>query len=370
MTHLLSLDRGELAERLRTNGFSPVHADLLFKRLYRHAEAFRHSTDLLSHPLPRGLSSLLGQDPLDPFLIKDFQISNYDGTVKFQLECIDQNLIEAVLIPEQRRMTLCVSSQIGCAQACTFCHTGRMGLKRNLAENEIVGQVRTVSMWMKEHPAFQKQIKDRYPDNPLKISNLVFMGMGEPLDNLEAVVSACKILSDPLGFALPQRKISISTAGLLENWEELIASLPQANLAISLHAASDRLRSQLMPIHKKSSLTAIKKSIVFANARAKSVLVQYTLFADVNDKVEDAEALANFLQDLDVKVNLIPYNEVSGLRFKEPEPETLYAFAKHLHNRGLRVLIRFSKGQDIAGACGQLFARSKHSQSEPSHVES
>ncbi len=305
--------------------------------------------------LPKALQQMGERFSTQGVVAEKIAVSRYDGTVKFLGKLHDGTLIETVLMPEKHRITICVSSQVGCAQACSFCYTGRMGLVRNLSAGEIVGQVMLANLWIRQHPRWCQDIG--LPLNS-QVSNLVFMGMGEPLDNVSEVLRAIDILTEPLGFAMAQRRISVSTAGHLEGLKALLSEKPNINIAFSLHASSDRERSQLMPINRKwplgEVLHFIKEFYGNTTNKKRKVLIQYTLIHGVNDSMDHADALVELLKELPIKLNIIPLNEIDPSRFQSPAAETLEGFKNRIHQSGIRVMIRYSKGQDIAAACGQL----------------
>lgn len=347
--NLLSFSRDDLSQWLAQHEFNPVHAKTIFRCTYRQ----NSSTHARHDDLPLRLQSVLAEQFRVPeaSLITE-QLSVSDASVKFLYRLGDNAAIESVLIPESGRITLCISSQVGCAQACSFCHTGRMGLSRNLTAGEIVGQVVWSNRWLEAHPGWLAH--HGYPPN-LRITNVVFMGMGEPLDNTAEVIKAIRIMIDPYGLYLGPKKISVSTAGVGEGLEELIAARLGVSLAFSLHAPEAGLRSQLMKINRRYPLEQIL-ALLQGNAEVtkRAFLVQYTLIAGVNDTPEMMSKLAALLVGLRVKVNLIPYNLVTGSSFSKPLLEDVLACYHQLTDAGIRCMIRFSKGQDIAAACGQL----------------
>jgi len=263
-----------------------------------------------------------------------------DGTVRFAVRLGDGALVETVLIHQpaselrgRERWTVCVSSQAGCARGCVFCETGRLGLVRNLSAAEIVAQYALAARHLGARPA-----------------NLVFMGMGEPLDNLEEVLRAIAVLREPAGFAVPERRITVSTVGIVPRMDELFART-KAQVAVSLHAIDPERRRALLPVARKWSLTQLRACI----ARApRSVLLQWTLIAGVNDADSDADALARFCEGLDVRVNLIPLNPGPVPEQVAPSMDRCRAFQRRLSGHGVRALLRMPHGQQIGGACGQL----------------
>ena len=277
-----------------------------------------------------------------------------DGeTYKFLLRLADDRECESVVIPMRRYKTLCVSSQVGCKRGCTFCETAQMGLLRNLSIAEIVSQV-----FVARHVLHEP------------IENVVFMGMGEPTDNLEAVVAAIHILADPRGMGIPPGSITISTVGnipgilrLAELADKDLAAggLGHVRLAISLNASNDNVRSELMPINRAYDMQALKEALQqWPLRRAQDFLfMEYVLLAGVNDSAADAEALANYLQDLRAVVNLIPYNPRLESPYARPSDEAIAAFSNILKSRGQKCRVRITKGDASMAACGQLGNRSQ-----------
>lgn len=330
-----------------------IHA----KNLYRAAYKELSLTPWLAPGIPKAIQSLSEKssaaESSAPKLAKVL-VSKYDATVKFLVSLSDGKLVESVMMPETGRITLCLSSQVGCRQACTFCHTGRMGLIRNLSPAEIVSQVYLANRWLKENPAWKNAW--RYPAN-CSVSNIVFMGMGEPLDNVSGLRAAIDILSDPYGFHIPKRRIAVSTAGHLDGLKEITQHVPDVSLALSLHASTNGERSRLMPINRRwpiDEVLAFLRGYYETRKNRSFLLIQYTVIHGVNDTKEHAERIIDLLSGIPVKINLIPLNEVEHVRFEAPSAESLTSFRDHFHNAGLRVMIRYSKGQDISAACGQL----------------
>jgi len=287
--------------------------------------------------------------PLRADLAEHFRISSpaviaretsSDGTVKFLLGLEDHRRIESVFIPDTPSQTFCISTQVGCAMKCGFCLTGKMGLVRNLSAGEIAGQVRVL--------ARELGLRDSK-------FNIVLMGMGEPLHNYEATMKALRMLTDPNGFALPARRITLSTVGLLPALERLAQEPIMPNLAISLHAPTDRQRGQLVPLNAKYGVADIVAACKRFPVRKRSrITFEYVLLAGVNDSLADARRLATVLAGVKSKVNLIPLNEAAGIAFSRPSDEAVDAFARVLADRDLIVSVRKSRGRDIRAACGQL----------------
>lgn len=261
------------------------------------------------------------------------------GTAKLLLRTHDGLDVESVLIPMQAGTTLCVSSQVGCRLGCAFCETGRMGLIRHLTAAEITGQ-----LFAARHVI------------GADVRNIVFMGMGEPFDNYDNVTQAIRVMTDPHGGGLGPRHITVSTVGRIDGIDRLLEEpdLP-INLALSLNAPTDDQRNRLMPINRRYAMADIYGAIQKYNGKTgRQVMVAYVLLAGVNDDLDDADALSQFLEGLDVKVNLIPYNPQSRDRYQPPPMATIEAFKQRLHQKGYQVLLRTTKGSDIMAACGQL----------------
>ena len=266
-----------------------------------------------------------------------------DGTIKLLLGAFDGARIEAVLIPEERRVTLCVSTQVGCPLTCSFCATGALGFTRNLSTAEIVDQVLEARRLLG-------------PDQVL--SNLVFMGMGEPLLNLPAVSESIRLFTDPKAFGMAPRRITVSTAGVLPQIAPLLEVAP-IHLAVSLHATTNEVRDVLVPLNKRfpiETLLATLREEPRINRR-RPVFFEYTLMAGVNDSVEDARRLPGLLEGIASKVNIIPMNPHPDAPYQPPSSEVVDRFTAELHGAGIRVTLRRDRGRDIDAACGQLANR-------------
>lgn len=269
----------------------------------------------------------------------DSHLKSADLSEKILLKTHDGHLIEMVIMPYEHRTTLCLSCQVGCKMGCNFCQTGRMGLKRNLSAGEILYQL--ILAYQLGH----------------KVTNVVFMGMGEPLDNYQEVVKACKVMIDPKGFYLSKSKVTISTSGLIPEIEKLGQDLP-VRLAISLHSAIEEKRSEMMPINKKYPLSELKKVLLtYPAPHRHGITFEYVLIDGLNDGREDVKALVRFVHGLKAKVNLIPINHFPGLQMLPSQEEKIKAFQSYLSERSIAAPIRYSKGQDISGGCGQLAAK-------------
>ena len=318
--------------------------------LYRPGKvAFSDMTDLAKE-----FRSLLEETTrisrLEPSMV---EISR-DGAVKFAFCLEDGKAIESALIPEEDRNTLCISSQVGCAMGCSFCLTGAMGFGRNLSVAEIVNQVCAVRDWMLAR-------------NMPPLTNLVFMGMGEPLANLDTVLDAISLFTEQRGLDFSNRRITVSTCGLVPQMLQL-GEETDVNLAISLHAADDQTRSQLMPVNQRYPLAMlIDAARRYRQKRRKRVMFEYTLLAGINDSDEDARKLARLLREVRCKINLLAVNPVPESNFTSPGMERILRFQEILRQQGYTVFIRQSRGSDISAACGQLAGKADacHIAAEP-----
>jgi len=275
-----------------------------------------------------------------------FQGSSPDGTHKLLLECHDGRRIECVLIAEERRHTVCVSTQVGCGMGCVFCASGLKGFERNLTAGEIVEQV--------------LRLRNLLPPGD-SVTHIVVMGMGESLANLDNLMSALDRLCSAvpsLGLGLSQRRVTISTVGLPEKIRELATLNRQYHLAVSLHAPTEELRNELVPVNEKIGLSAVLEAADFYfQTIGRQVTYEYVLLHDINDRIGDALALAQRLRGRKAHVNLIPYNPVKGLPFERPQPEAIRRFVTVLRDRGVSTTVRKTKGRAIEAACGQLRRR-------------
>lgn len=281
-----------------------------------------------------------------------------DQTIRLLWRCLDGELIESVIIPTNRdgprqRTTLCLSSQVGCARRCRFCESGRWGLRRQLSPAEIVDQYRlSLRFWQ------------RHAGGPL--TNLVFMGMGEPLDNLSAVTRAVRLLCDPYGFGFTPSRITVSTVGVADEFRRFFRST-RAELAVSLNAPDDERRRRIIPVAARFDLATIRAELLAALPHGRRVLFQYALFADFNDAPADADRLADYVRPVRCRVNVLTANRGPEPSLVAPSPERVHAFVERLYRRGVRTIVRTSRGTDVGGACGQLAGayRSRQSQAEP-----
>lgn len=337
---LLDFDRSELASDLDASLQLPEYrADQLVQWVYRRRHKSFECMTNMSKQVRECLSGRYSIYRPERLAVEQ----SIDGTRKYLFGLVDGGKIESVLIKQPTRYTLCVSSQVGCAIGCAFCRTALMGLKRNLRTAEIVGQVLAV----------QDDIEGTLPG--VEISNIVFMGMGEPLHNLANVIRAVKVLNDPLGLNFSGRKITVSTSGLVPAIEKFGRSECQANLAISLNATTNEVRTKIMPINKRWPLEDLLEALRgFPLKRRSRITIEYVLLRGINDRDEDLERLPRLLQGIPVKINLIPYNENAGLGFRCPDRVDVERWQRQLLNQGLNATVRWSKGEDINAACGQL----------------
>ncbi len=266
-----------------------------------------------------------------------------DGTRKFLVKMHDQNTVESVAIAARSRLTLCISSQVGCAIGCTFCHTGTQGLTRHLQTSEIVGQFVAVSRWLRDNV---------HPDE--KLTNIVYMGQGEPLHNFENVKKSADLFLDDQGLGLGQRRVTLSTSGLVPQIQKLL-DFPPVNIAISLHSARNETRTELMPINKVYNIEKLFEAIKSIPLKAhRRITYEYLLIDGLNDQMDDVMALSNLLKRKESKINLIPFNEYPESSFKRPSKEKILWFMDQLIRRGFTCTVRATKGDDILAACGQL----------------
>lgn len=343
---LRSLSAPELQALIVELGEKPFRARQIHRWLHRRGAAtIEAMTDL-----PQPLRVALAERAELPTLAIDAVQESADGTIKYRLRTTDGKLLEAVFMPEESRRTLCVSTQVGCAMGCTFCRTATMGLIRNLSAGEIVDQVHRVNVDLRGRGWKGTAETDRV------ISNLVFMGMGEPLHNLDNLIAALDLLQDPEGLGFSHRHLTVSTSGLVPEIAEF-GRRTQAKLAISLNAPTDAQRAEIMPVNRKYPIAELLAACrEFPAKQGRRLTFEYVLLGGFNNSDADADKLAELVRDADAnaKVNLIAYNDNPGLGFNAPAPERVTAFRERLQKRGLVAMVRKNRGRDIAGACGQL----------------
>ena len=330
-----------LTEWFTQRGEKPFRARQVFQWLYQRRVAdFQEMTDL-SRGLREELAAHFSLGALERADVRE----SSDGSRKYALRLGDGRLIETVLMPNNTHHTVCVSTQVGCAMGCDFCMTARMGLVRNLSAGEIVQQIVEVA-------------GDVAPGSFVR--NVVFMGMGEPLHNYDNLIAALEILSDDHGFGFSHRRLTVSTVGLVPDIRRFAREKVRANLAVSLNAANDEVRTRLMPVNRRWPIAALLdacREIPVGNRHR--ITFEYVLIRGVNDDLADARRLVKLLHGLKCKVNLIPYNAGPGSDYQPPAPEHARAFQEALLRRGLLTTLRISKGQDIQAACGQLITESR-----------
>ena len=333
---LAELEVHELEAALAARGCEAFHARQLFRWIYKRGVTdFACMTDL-SRALRTRLAEEL--DVTTPRIVADDL--SIDGTRKFVLELTDMRQIEAVFIPDTPSMTFCISTQVGCAMACGFCLTGKMGLVRHLTAGEIAGQVRVLAgaTGMLDHPF-----------------NIVLMGMGEPLHNYDNTMKALRVLHSEHGLAISPRRVTLSTVGIVPGLERLAGEPLMPNLAISLHATTDQQRTALVPPNRKYPLAAILDACRrFPLKKRSRITFEYVMLEGVNDTPEDARRLVGLLAGIKAKVNLIPLNPAPGIPYVRPSDERVDRFAQIVADRHITVSVRKSRGRDIRAACGQL----------------
>lgn len=341
MTDIKDLLKEELIKELSGLNIEKFRAEQALDWIYKK---FIYDFDKMSNLSAEARSALKGKFYISVIKSAKESISK-DGTIKFLFGLEDGETIESVFIPSKNTSTVCVSSQAGCKFACGFCASGKNGFARNLRPAEMVNQV----LYIK-----RGQFSDREL-SPNVVSNIVFMGMGEPFDNYDNVLKAARILNAPYGLNIGQRKITISTCGIIPGIKRLAKEDLQIELSISLHGASDEVRSGLMAVNRrypiKELMAACREYIKETN---RQVTFEYVLIKGVNDSLKDAEALAKLLRGMIAKVNLIPLNPVEDLEYAPPEPRHVKMFKGALDKKGVTSVIRTTRGSDIAAACGQL----------------
>ncbi len=344
-TNLLNYDARRLADFCAEIGEKPFRAKQLLRWIHQSGVTDFVAMSDLAKGLREKLSALAVIE--SPQIMSDHEAS--DGTRKWLLAVGAGNGIETVFIPETNRGTLCVSSQVGCALACTFCSTGKQGFNRNLTVAEIIGQ-----LWM-ANKLLKPDTEDVSPGTQRVVTNVVMMGMGEPLANFDNVVMALDLMLDDHAYGLSRRKVTVSTSGLVPALDRLRERCPVA-LAVSLHAPNDDLRDQLVPINKKYPLKELLAACqrYLAVAPRDFVTFEYVMLDGVNDSVSHAHELIKLVQDIPCKFNLIPFNSFPGSGFKRSSAESVRVFRDILLQAGLVTTVRKTRGDDIAAACGQL----------------
>ena len=351
MACISNFSLADIETYIKSIGEHNYRSKQIFTSLYDKKNIALHSFDAIT-VIPKYLREQLSKDFGPHFrsvTLKNKQVSK-DGTCKMLFSLLDDTAIETVLIPselvnaegEPKRKTLCISTQAGCALGCAFCATATLKLRRNLAVSEIVDQFMAA-----------REICDT------QITNIVFMGMGEPLDNFDNVVGACKVLVDSKLFGLSKHKVTVSTSGLLPEIAKLGQEVPVA-LAISLHTPYEDQRSAMMPVNKKYPLSELKKTLLNYPIQTRhGITFEYVMIKDVNDSLAHAKKLVHFLHGLKAKVNLIPMNPHPGSSMVATDYENMRQFQKYLSDRSIPAPVRYSRAQDVSGACGQLASKRK-----------
>ena len=362
--NLLGMSLEELETFFVSIKEKPFRSKQVFQWIHQKGESDFHKMTNLSKDLQSKLSELCIIKAPEILYEKD----SVDGTRKWVLSVGDGDLVEMVLIPEGKRATLCVSSQVGCAVDCSFCATGKQGFSRNLSTSEIIGQ-----LWVAENSfGYPREHSDK------KVTNIVMMGMGEPLLNFEAVTSAMKLMMHDKAYGLSKRKVTLSTSGLVPLIDKL-SEVTDAALTISLHAPNDRLRNELVPINKKYPIDELLESVkryVSKCGDKRKTTIEYILINQVNDSLENAEELSNLLRTLPCKINLIPFNPFPGSSYKRPSSMRVQTFKKKLQKEGYIKTISTTRGEDIMAACGQLVGkvndrtrRKERSKKDPARIQ-
>jgi 23S rRNA (adenine2503-C2)-methyltransferase len=343
LTNIRNLSLEELKTSFTEFGEKPFRAKQVWEWLWQKNA---HSFELMSN-LSLGFRAwLTAHYYIDHITLQDQQISK-DRTIKSAFTIDNGKVIEGVLIPTSSRMTACISSQIGCSLSCQFCATGRLKLMRNLSAGEIVDQV----------VYLQQQAQQHYQQN---LSNIVYMGMGEPLLNYKNVLLSIDRLCSPDGLGISPRRITVSTAGIAKMITKLGDDNVKFNLALSLHAANDLKRNQIMEINESNNLETLAEALQYFHEKTGTrVTFEYIIFKDFNDDLTDARELANFAKCVPCKINIIEYNPIDDGKYQQADPRKVEAFAQYLESLNLIVNVRRSRGKDIDAACGQLANKNK-----------
>ncbi len=338
----LSLE--ELKNWLTDKGYKPFHAKQIFEWVYtKSVTDFAEMTNL---------SAKLREELKESFnLLTLEKVANQDSkdgeTYKFLFKMTDGSLIESVLICSGTRRTVCVSSQVGCPAKCAFCASGKQGFFRNLSQNEILEQILIINHWLKSKGE--------------RVCHIVYMGMGEPMRNYDAVVGSIRALSDPDKFNMSERRITVSTVGVVEGIRALAQEGLKCNLVLSLHAPNQHIRKKIIPYARKYPLEEVMSAMdYYAESTKRDITYEYTLIAGINDHPDHAYELAQLLKGRQCTVNLIPYNPVPGVHLRRPDKDAIKAFRAVLFGCKINNTCRYTKGDDIAAACGQLSLHEKN----------
>lgn len=353
-TNLLGFARKQLEEQVAQWGNKPFRARQLLRWMHQRGETdFEQMTDL-ARSFRAQLNDCAEVGVPSP---SELQQSS-DGTLKWLFDVGNNNAIEAVFIPEEDRGTLCISSQAGCTVGCPFCSTGHQGFNRNLSASEIIGQLWYAEQFLQKNPEAARVATDRaiaFEPGMRAVTNIVMMGMGEPLLNYQPVVSALQLMLDDHAYGLSRRRVTVSTSGVVPMIERLAQDCPVA-LAVSLHAPNDALRDRLVPLNKKYPLAELLAACNYylQFAPRDFITFEYVMLAGINDQPEHAQQLLHIAQQVNCKFNLIPYNPFPGTQLRCSDAQTIKDFALRLADGGVVATVRKTRGDDIAAACGQL----------------
>ena len=332
----LSLD--QIKNFFLENSFNEYRGDQVYSWLWeKSAINFQQMTNL-----PKSIRSILEES----FIVNHIRVhtiqKSKDGTIKNGIKLFDDLIVESVLIPTKKRITACISSQVGCSLNCKFCATARLKRMRNLNPDEIYDQVALIS----------KQSKEYYNRS---LTNIVFMGMGEPLMNYKNVIEAIKMITSKKGLGISARRIVVSTSGIPKMIKKMADENVKFKLAVSLHSAVDNVRTSIMPFNEKMNLSELKLALKYWYKKTKRIITyEYVVWKGINDTIEDANALVDFCKFAPSKVNLIQYNSIDDNKFSQASKDNIYLYQKILEENNINVTIRRSRGQDIDAACGQL----------------
>lgn len=333
----------DIKKFLVEHGEKPFRATQIQEWLWKKsAQSFEEMTNISS-----STRQMLAENYCINGVVVDKKQVSADRTIKSTFKLFDGNIVEGVLIPTSDRMTACVSSQVGCSLSCKFCATGYMERKRNLDAAEMYDQVVQIRNQAEEH-------------YNIPLTNIVYMGMGEPLLNYNSVIESIERITSPAGLNMSPSRITVSTAGIAKMIKKLGDDEVKFNLALSLHAANDTKRNQIMPINESNTLEVLGEALKYYYSKTKNpVTYEYIVFKDFNDEIIDAEELYQFTKNVPCKVNIIEYNPIAEADFVNTNEDKLARFGRHLEKKGVRVVIRRSRGKDIDAACGQLAGKDK-----------
>lgn len=338
-----AIDLDQIKDFLTENGEKAFRAKQIFEWLWKKSAISFDEMTNLSLPVRELLKEYF---TINAVIIDDQQISN-DRTIKVAFKLYDNKMVEGVLIPSKTRMTACISSQVGCSLDCKFCATSRLKRERNLNPDEIYDQVVRI-----------KNLAASHYKTPL--TNIVYMGMGEPLLNYKNTIDSVKWITSEQGLGMSPKRITVSTAGIAKMIRKLGDDTVRFNLALSLHAANDEKRNQLMSINEQNNLEALSDALrYFYDKTENRITLEYIIFKNFNDEIEDAKELAEFAQKVPSKINIIEYNPIEAGEYQQADPKKVDAFVDYLEKQKLIVNVRRSRGKDIDAACGQLAGKRK-----------